>query len=330
MDGEEASLMDSCPVTDIAYFGAGISDFGKLVGVPPRARLKNFKGKVHLVVAETGNAALTHFCLDPGYPLREALVADIAAAAQDFDGVQIDFEAVNTKDYEAFYGFLGTLKAALGTKTLSVALPARTSEKTDRFGYERIGKLADRVVIMAYDEHWSSSAPGPVASIAWCRQAAGYALSKIPAGKLVMGCPFYGRAWTDKSLSRAYKYSGIARLFEDKGIAAVQRKGDIPVAEYEESVKVFVYFDDAASILARLSMYSLLEVRNIAFWRLGQEDPGIWARLAAAPQPLPDQPEASASPAAAAQAQGAAAATLPAAPQPTPAAPTEAAKTAGP
>lgn len=290
MDGEEKVLDPSYPITDLCYFGASLSSQGKLIGVPDRSRLGRFPGRAHLVVAEIGNYALTHFCLDPAYPLRDQLVADIALAAEKFDGVQIDFEAVLSKDYDAFLDFVSALKQRLVGKTLSVALPARISEKSDAFGYERVSKISDRVVVMAYDEHWSASAPGPVASIEWCTKVSDYARAKVPAEKLVMGNPFYGRAWADKSLSRAYKYSGLSALIEEKGIAKIERQGAVPYFEYSETVTVRAYFDDAASIQARLGMYSARSIKNVAFWRLGQEDPSIWKAIsvsAAAPLSAP-------------------------------------------
>lgn len=283
MDGEEAFLDPSLPVTDLGYFGAGIGISGNLMGVPSRDKLPAFKGRVHFVVAELGNYALTHFCLDPQYPLRDALIADIAKGAAAFDGVQIDFEAVSTRDFENFYAFLASLKSALGAKTLSVALPAQIKERSNNLSYEKVGKIADRVVVMAYDEHWSTSDPGPIASIEWCRQISAYALSKVDAAKLIMGAPFYGRAWADKSPSRAYKFSSLSKLMDEKKIATVQRQDDIPFMEYVEVVNVKVFFDDYASILARLRMYRAGLVRSIAFWRLGQEDPGVWNAITVTP-----------------------------------------------
>jgi spore germination protein len=281
LDGEEKYLDPAYPITDLCYFGAGLSSQGKLAGVPDRSRLGRFAGRVHLVVSEIGNYALTHFCLDPGFPLRAELVSDIARAAEGFDGVQLDFEAVPSKDYDAFFSFVSELKERIGGKVLSVALPARIGEKSDYFGYERIARAADRVVVMAYDEHWSSSAPGPVASLEWCSRVSDYARSKVPIEKLVMGNPFYGRAWADKSLSRAYKYSGLSELISEKGIEKVERQGMVPYFEYSETVTVRAYFDDAASILARLGMYGADSIANVAFWRLGQEDSAIWKLISA-------------------------------------------------
>jgi spore germination protein YaaH len=103
--------------------------------------------------------------------------------------------------------------------------------------------------------------------------------------RLVMGNPFYGRAWADKSLSRAYKYSGLSALISEKGIEKVERQGMVPYFEYTETVKVKAYFDDADSILARLDMYGSDSIANVAFWRLGQEDAAIWKSISIAPRP---------------------------------------------
>ncbi len=279
MDGEEKLMSASFPVTDLAYFGAGLNSQGKLVGIPKREAIRDFKGRVHLVVAEGGNYALTHFCLSPDFPLRKELIADIASAAQAYDGVQVDFEAVATKDLDNYYDFISLLAKSLGGKRLSVALPACSVEASDRFGYARLAKVADRVIVMAYDEHWSSGLPGPVASIEWCRATAAYALSKVEPSRLVMGSPFYGRAWADKNPSRAYRYSGIESLFAEKGISLVQRQDGLPFVEYTETVKVKLYYDDRISILARMDMYRASKVSNIAFWRIGQEDPAVWEAL---------------------------------------------------
>ncbi len=283
LSGDEKSLVPEASVTDIAYFGAGMNAYGALVGVPTRSRIKDRNGRVHLVVAETSNQALTHFCIDPRFGIRDALVESIAAAAAPYDGVQIDFEAVPPADAANFRDFLMELSRAMlryGTeKTLSVALPARTRKIVDPYEYGSISAVVDRVIVMAYDEHWSGSAPGPIASLAWCGRVATYARDVIGAEKLVMGIPFYGRAWGDVNPSKAYKFSSLGNLMADKGIAEINRTEGIPWFEYVETVRVKVFFEDSRSVIERAALYRERGISGLSFWRLGQEDPEIWSAL---------------------------------------------------
>jgi spore germination protein YaaH len=279
MVGEESFLDPSYPITDLCYFSAEVNAYGELERVPDAAALAAFGGRKHLVVAEIGSYSLTHFCLDPAFPVRDALVASMVRAAEPFDGLQVDFESIPVRDRDNFVEFLRLLKAGIGGKALSVALPARFDEVGDVLGYARIAAIVDRIIIMAYDEHWSTSVPGAVASMAWCKRVVDYANTRIPADTLVMGLPFYGRAWTDKRLARAYKHSALRELIAEKRVDRITREDGIPWFKYDEMVSVTVYYDDVVSLASRLSMYSDAGVRNVAFWRLGQEDPAIWGWL---------------------------------------------------
>ena len=136
LDGREHELNPSKNVvTDVGYFGAGLNTFGKLVGVPNPTKIKDFTGRIHLVIIDNSRS-LTHFCLNPKYDVRKELIEDIVKASKNFDGVQIDFELVSSQDEEHYLSFLKELKRKLGKKTLSVAIPARikTLEK-DAYHY---------------------------------------------------------------------------------------------------------------------------------------------------------------------------------------------------
>jgi spore germination protein YaaH len=277
--GDEASLNTGWPVSDVVLFGAGIGSTGKLRGVPNRSALKKYSGRVHLVIAELSNYALLHFCMSPEFPIRAKLIDQIAEAAKHFDGVNIDFESVLTEDTENFISFLREIKKRIGKKTLSVALPARTKKTTEAYDYTRVAAVADRVIIMAYDEHWSGSKPGSVASLSWCSKVAQFALQTIGGVKLVMGIPFYGRAWGEINPSRAYRYPTVAKLIEEKGITAIGLADGSNYFEYVETIKVRVYFEDHRSVHRRATLYGGMGVGRIAFWRVGQEDSEIWKHL---------------------------------------------------
>jgi spore germination protein YaaH len=277
--GRESAFSKSLPLSDIGYFGAEIDTYGKLTGIPNPRNIKNFSGRIHLV-AVCNNRSLAHFVLMEGSAERKALVQDLITAAKNFDGLQIDFELIPQRDSDVFVSFLGELRAGLGDKPFTIALPARTRALSgDVFDYRRISPLVDRVLIMAYDEHWAASNPGPIASLPWCKSVAQYALEVIGREKLIMGLPFYGRAWGNTNPSKAYLYSGIQNILEEHHITGIRREEGIPVFDYEVPVSVRVYYEDDYSLSSRMEIYRALGVRAIGFWRLGQETPAVWKIL---------------------------------------------------
>ncbi|MDR1099867.1 MAG: glycoside hydrolase [Treponema sp.] len=289
--GREGDFDPEYPLSDIGYFGAEIDNYGKLVNVPDRKKIPAYPkhpehpehpgspGRVHLVVT-CNSRPLSHFALEEGSAVRRRMIADLLSEAAPYDGLQIDFEYVLSRDAGAFHSFLAELRSGLAGKMFTVAFPARTRTlKDDAYDYARVKPLADRVLVMAYDEHWSTSEPGPIASMDWCRNVASYSLGILGKEKLIMGLPFYGRAWGHINPSRAYIYSGIERLKEEHEVSEVTRTGGIPHFSYETPVSVTVYYEDDASLSARLEMYRSLGVGSVGFWRLGQESPGVWKLL---------------------------------------------------
>ncbi|MDR2363958.1 MAG: glycoside hydrolase [Spirochaetaceae bacterium] len=284
ISGEEQTFKPGYPLSDIGYFGAEVNVYGEFVGVPNR-RIPGFSGRVHLVVC-CNSTSLTHFVLEPGSAVRKQLIADLLKAVKPFDGLQIDFENVPARDGDSFRSFLAELRAGLDdSKMFTVALRARTrSLSNDVYDYRLIAPLVDRILIMAYDEHWSTSPPGPVASMAWCRAVAAYGLLTIPPEKLIMGMPFYGRTWGSEDTFRAFFHSGIERIKRENQVTEVRRESDIPTFTYEIPLTVTVYYDDEYSLSRRIEMYRDMGVKAIGFWRLGQETPAVWNLLNLVPQ----------------------------------------------
>jgi spore germination protein YaaH len=255
---------------------AEIDSYGILTAVPNRKKIASFGGRVHLVVTCNGRG-LTHFALDPASSARKQLIANLIAASAPYDGLQIDFESVPAKDGWLFLSFLSELRAGLPGKMFTAALPARSRTIADDvYDYEKIAPLVDRILVMAYDEHWSTSEPGPIASLAWCERIASYAQTKIPPEKLIMGVPFYGRTWGSVNTFRAFFHSGIERIKEENNVTQTERDGGIPHFTYEIPVTVTVFYEDAESLTSRLAMYRSLGIDKVGFWCLGQEDPAVW------------------------------------------------------
>lgn len=280
--GEEGGLSSDYPITDVGYFAGFISSFSELGPVPKRSdRFPDFKGRIHLVT-NLESKPQTHLMLDPKLPLRNKIIKQLVEQARDFDGLQIDWELVMKDDDENFWNFLKLLKKKLKGKMLTVAVPARikTLEK-DAYNYAKISEIVDRVIVMAYDEHWSTSVPGPVASYAWCKKIAEYAKSMIPEEKLVMGCHFYSRAWNNEDVGRkAYRMYKIEDLVKEHKVKDFKKSADGDLSfSFEKKTKVTVFYDTIESAAKRCQMYADEGIKALSFWRIGQEDPKFWENL---------------------------------------------------
>lgn len=282
MIGEENSLSKDYPVTDVGYFVNAVNNFSEFVPVPKRtAKFPDYKGRVHLV-SSVDSKAQTHLLLDPKLPLRNKILKQLVKEAEDYDGVQIDWELVMKEDDRNFWNFLKLLKKRLRGKMLTVAIPARTKTlERDAYDYAELSKIVDKIIVMAYDEHWSTSAPGPIASMAWCKRITDYAKTVIPEDKLVMGCPFYARAWNDESVGRkAYRMYRVDDVVKANKVTTFKKSPDGDLSfSFDTKTKVTVFYDTVESSVLRCKSYKDSEISRLAFWRVGQEIPDFWDNL---------------------------------------------------
>ena len=278
--GDEGQLTGTEPITDLCYFSVSLTKEGRITEAVARPAVNSTKGAAprrHLVVTELSNEALMHFSLDPEYGVRPQLIDDIRRVSEGFDGVQIDFESVSRDDAEYFFDFLKGLRNSLPAgRILSVAVPARTRLIADAYDYSRIAAVADKLIVMAYDEHWSTSAPGPVASLPWCGKVVDYSRGVIDRGKIVMGVPLYGRAWQDKRLSRALRFKNVQDIVAEKKSETNYSSELGAWFEYSENVVVTVFYDDERSLLEKLNLYKARDVESVSFWRIGLGADTFW------------------------------------------------------
>lgn len=139
----------------------------------------------------------------------EAIVREVRRGK--FDGIDIDYEGklAETKDY--FSLFLTELKEALGNKTLSCTIEARTppaslyqiipAELKYANDYQVISQVCDIVKIMTYDQRRAdlqlnkqkTNTPYvPVADVDWVRKVIEFTAQSIPKNKLMIGVATYG------------------------------------------------------------------------------------------------------------------------------------------
>ena len=221
---------------------------------------------------------------------RDRLVNEIVDITNqnNYDGIDIDFEAVSPEYRVAFTGFVQVLGQRMheSGKLLSVTVMPKTSEPGSPYGassqdYAAIAASADRVRIMAYDNHYQGGDPGPVAPANWVDELLAFAVTVIPREKLVLGVPSYGYDWAPtggKTNGRAITYEKAISLANQH-----QRPIDFdgiafsPVFTYDAGgVKHYVWFENARSLSVKLDLVNKYDIGGIAIWRLGREDPGSW------------------------------------------------------
>lgn len=268
------------PLTDVVYFAADVNCYGELIDVPNINKINTSGKRTHMAFI-CDSKSLTHFILDPVLPIREKIIDQLVEASLPFDGLNIDLELVPARDGMIFLSFLKELRSKLGPdKIFSVCVPARVKRLTDDiYPYSEIASLCDRVFIMAYDQHWSGGPAGPIASPKWCKNISDYAKKSIPKEKIIMGIPFYGRTWANKTTSGAWYFSGANRIMKENDVENLKYENGIPTFSYTTEVKVTGYMNDVNSVYALATSYKKDGIKKIGYWRIGQEDPKVWDYL---------------------------------------------------
>jgi spore germination protein len=201
----------------------------------------------------------------------------------DYSGVNLDWEGIAPADRDQFTAFVQRLTRVFHRhgKYVTLSIPAETQDDpadgwTGAYDYAALGKAADLLMIMAYDQHNTSSAAGPVASPSWVEAVLKYAVHSIPPDKVVLGVPGYGYVWSADG-NAALTWSQAEALAKQYGQSMAARSGHFQYTA--QGVTHTVYFENETTFLTKVAMAGGLELGGIALWRLGIEDPGIWNLL---------------------------------------------------
>lgn len=214
----------------------------------------------------------------------DAHVAALRTLAQPFDGLDIDYEGLYAGDRGRFTLFTQRLAAALHAdgKLLSMTLHPKTSEPGTWDGpraqdWAAIGGVADRVRVMAYDEHWQTSTAGPIASGAWVTAVADFAAATIDPAKVHLGAPLYGYDWVGSAGEGLVWRDAEARRLAAGAALRRSTDGNEPWFTYVDAGRTHtVWYSDARSTATKLGIVDAAGLAGITFWRLGGEDPAVW------------------------------------------------------
>lgn len=216
---------------------------------------------------------------------QKVLIDDILRflKERDFDGVNLDLENIDKTLRTQYLAFVKNLKNKLGSSyTLSLSLPSRSSDREtwrDGYDYAGLAKVADRVMIMAYDQHYAGGTPGPVAGNDWVEQVIKYLLPLIPKEKFELGLGIYGYDWPETGAGKSL-YVQAARDLAATEKAVIQKDAVSGVSFFSYSddagVTHQVWYEERDSVKAKMELVKKYRLAGVALWRLGIIPQDIW------------------------------------------------------
>ncbi len=220
---------------------------------------------------------------------RTKVINTILSLAQKYnlDGINIDFESVAVEDGEYYLQFIKEITPALKENNLVVSVDMYIPTKyTAHYKMADVGKIVDYVIIMAYDEHWSTSPEsGSVASIGWVDTAMKNACELVENDKLIMGVPFYTRRWAEETSNGQTKVSSVSMKMQEAFDILAENNAQIVwneecgqyYGEYTtDNVVRKIWLEDEKSIEEKMKVAQKYGVKGIAAWKRGHERDSVW------------------------------------------------------
>ncbi|WP_138494743.1 glycosyl hydrolase family 18 protein [Paenibacillus pinistramenti] len=213
----------------------------------------------------------------------------------DLDGINIDFENVETEDGGNITQFMRELRPLARAQGMIVSMdvtPKSDSELWSKFlDRKALSGLVDYMVVMAYDEHWAASpVSGSVASLPWTEDAVNKILTEdaVPESKLILGVPLYTRVWTEtitdgvtEVSSKAISMNKAQSILKQYSLTpAVSSDTGQNYVQYEEDGALKrIWLEDSESLLKRVELVKSLHLAGIASWSRSFASADAWTVL---------------------------------------------------
>ncbi len=217
--------------------------------------------------------------------LIENLVS--TALAYGLDGINIDFEHISDKTGEAFIEFIRELSIPCRANGIVLSIDNYVPMGfNSHYHREEQGIVADYVIIMGYDEHYSDSEEaGSVASINFVENGIAKTVEEVPPEKVINGIPFYTRIWETNGTTVTSQVVNMEMAAEYLNNHGIEKQWDEETCqnygEYQSGNSYFqVWLEDADSIRVKLSVMDQDQIGGVAEWRLGLEEPMVWEVIA--------------------------------------------------
>lgn len=225
--------------------------------------------------------------------VQDRLLNNIIATAKQygFSDIHFDMEFLPPELRESYNSFLRKAKSKLSAEgfLMSTALAPKTSAAQigawyEAHDYKAHGQIADFVVLMTYEWGFSGGPPMPVSPINSVKDVIEYALTEMPASKIMMGQNLYGYDWTLPFVPGGQ----YAKAVSPQRAIEIAAENNVPISyDYKAQAPHFnytdaqgkqhtVWFEDARSIQAKFNLVKELGLRGVSYWKLGLPFPQNW------------------------------------------------------
>jgi spore germination protein len=225
------------------------------------------------------------------------------AAHRDYGGLDLDFEdfavdpphnAAQADEAAALYpAFIAQVCGALhaiGRSCTVTVMPRTTGEHvywrgqlaTWVYDYGALAKVADRVQIMAYDEHAPGGPPGPIAPYEWVEQVISYASSAMAVEKVELALPAYGYDWSGDNAT-AITSRQAPQLAIQNGVSPEWNgaQAEDTFSYTADGRRHTVWYEGAMAAYDRARLAKAAGFAGIDLWAAGGEEPAVWPMLRA-------------------------------------------------
>ena len=217
-------------------------------------------------------------------------------AANKLQGVVVDFEAVPKGAYADLQSFLAELSAKFAPRGWIIAQAAPFDDNS--WPYTTFSKYIDYTMLMAYDEHDETGAPGPIASEPWFEDTLDKRMKELAPSHTIIAIGNYAYDWHGGEAADDLSFQDAAVAARDSGAEIdFDPNSNNPHFSYIENdnVKHEVWFLDSVTAYNQIHAADVFQPAGYALWRLGSEDPSIWSVFdrrygAPAPASLKDIP----------------------------------------
>lgn len=226
---------------------------------------------------------------------KDKLIKELVTIINEYklDGINVDIENITHEDRDNFTEFIKELRKSLPKdKEVSVAVPANPKGYTTgwygAYDNKALGQYVDYIMIMTYDENYDGDpTPGPVASIQFVENSIIQLLGEVPPSKIVLGLPFFARAWKNDGSIKGRgmslikvnelinKYNGSVTF----DAISKSPRAIVTITGYERNLSpgtYTVWFENEESILNKLQLINKYNLKGAGSWSLHQATQDIW------------------------------------------------------